>query len=178
MFDEKATKDAHDPDGYFKTGDIVRREGDYYFILGRASVDILKSGGYKISALDIERECLGLPYVNEVMVVGVDDLEWGQRVGAVLNLRTSEQGYSCRGVNGGKALTLAQLRRDLGSKLANYKLPTLLRVIPGELPKTPTGKVNKKLLGPRFFPSNYANISDVQILSPTRKKEMGVSARL
>lgn len=112
------------------------------------------------------------------MVVGVDDTEWGQRVGAVLSLRTNQKVYSYRGINGGKPLTLAQLRSDLSNKLARYKLPTLLRVIPGELPKTPTGKVNKKLLGPHFFPSNYTNISDVQVFSPSPKKQMEVSARL
>ena len=103
MFDAEATEKAHDEDGYFKTGDIARREGDKYFILGRASVDskheerrihkgfankssVLKSGGYKISALDVEREILGLPYVAEVMVVGVEDEEFGQRVAAAVVL--------------------------------------------------------------------------------------------
>lgn len=47
---------------------------------------VIKSGGYKISALDIEREILGLPYVSEVMVVGVDDDEFGQRVAAAVVL--------------------------------------------------------------------------------------------
>jgi malonyl-CoA/methylmalonyl-CoA synthetase len=55
LHDPIATKHAHDAQGYFKTGDIARQEGDYYFIVGRASVDIIKSGGYKISAPDIER---------------------------------------------------------------------------------------------------------------------------
>ena len=60
------------------------------FITGRASVDILKSGGYKISALDIERELLSLPYIAEAMVVGVPDDEFGQRVAAVITLRNDE----------------------------------------------------------------------------------------
>ena len=58
-------------------GDTAWREGHYYFILGRASLDIIASGGYKISALDIERECLALPYLEEVMVVDVEDEEFG-----------------------------------------------------------------------------------------------------
>src|ERR1700761_7455456 len=87
LFDEEATRNILDEDGYFKTGDIARREGDFYFIQGRASVDILKSGGYKISALDVEREILGLEYVAEVMVVGVPDEEFGDRVSAAIVLR-------------------------------------------------------------------------------------------
>ncbi|CAN9275721.1 unnamed protein product [Alternaria alternata] len=71
--DPEGTARAHDPDGYFRSGDIARRDGKYYYIIGRASLDIIKSGGYKISALDVERELLSLPYVAEAMVVGVPD---------------------------------------------------------------------------------------------------------
>ena len=156
-----------DGDGYFKTGDIARREGDFYFILGRASVDskglhtslpsvipgslidaVIKSGGYKISALDIEREMLGLDYISEVMVVGVEDEEFGQRVAAAIVLQpiVSE-------------LSLDKLRSDLRSSLAGYKMPTLMRVVK-EIRKSPTGKVVKKVLGPEMFPPE--GHSDIQ----------------
>lgn len=141
LFDIEATNKSIDEDGYFRTGDIARRDGDFYFIQGRASVDILKSGGYKISALDIEREILGLDYVSEVMVVGVEDEEFGQRVAAAIVLKPDT-----------KVLTLEKLRADLRQSLAGYKMPTLLRVIP-ELKRTVTGKVIKKLLVKEIFPS-------------------------
>lgn len=48
---------------------------------------VIKSGGYKISALDIERELLNLSYIGEAMVVGVPDEEYGQRVAAAITLR-------------------------------------------------------------------------------------------
>lgn len=48
---------------------------------------VIKSGGYKISALDIERELLNLSYIGEAMVVGVPDEEYGQRVAAAIILR-------------------------------------------------------------------------------------------
>ncbi|KAL3469713.1 hypothetical protein BJX99DRAFT_267916 [Aspergillus californicus] len=152
LHDEPATTAAHDADGYFITGDIARREGDNYFILGRASVDIIKSGGYKLSALDIEREMLGLEYISEVMVVGVDDDEYGQRVAAAVTLKDGHGG-----------LSLGNLRQDLKERLARYKMPTILRVLDGEIPKTGTGKVQKKILGPRYFPSDYRMSPDVQI---------------
>ena len=84
------------------TGDIARREGDHYFIVGRASVDselldiykhqisnraVLKSGGYKISALDVEQEILQHPQIAEAIVVGVDDDVYGQRVAAAIILK-------------------------------------------------------------------------------------------
>lgn len=164
IHDPEATKAAFDKDGYFKSGDMAIKKGKHYFITGRASVDILKSGGYKISALDVEREILSLPYVSEVMVVGVPDEEFGQRVGAVVCLSDSEatqEYFQKHNMQIGK-LELDDLRADVRNRLAGYKLPTLLRVIEGELPKSATNKVVKKVLGPMYFPANYAEIAEVQ----------------
>lgn len=168
LFDPTATANAHDTDGYFKTGDIATRQGRHYFIVGRASLDIIKCGGYKISALDVERELLGLPYISEAMVVGVADVEFGQRVGAVVSLRPGHGPNPTR--TGGPVpddaagrLSLRYVRSDLRGKLAGYKMPTLLRVVRGELPKTASGKVLKKILGPRYFPEGYEGDSEVQV---------------
>jgi malonyl-CoA/methylmalonyl-CoA synthetase len=140
--DEAATRQALDKQGYFRTGDIARKEGDYFFILGRASIDIIKSGGYKISALDIEREILGLEYISEVMVVGVEDEEFGQRVAAAVVLRNDLRA----------TLSIDELRADLRTSLAGYKMPTVLRVV-NELRKNATGKVIKKVLVKELFPT-------------------------
>ncbi|KAL5339985.1 hypothetical protein BJX70DRAFT_397222 [Aspergillus crustosus] len=190
--DIPGTKASHDSEGYFITGDIARCDppssssssdttssSPNYYILGRASIDIIKSGGYKISALDIEREILGLGYVSEGMVVGVDDEEFGQRVGAVVVLKEGYFGSDAQDETRGGAevevddnpgeevkrpLTIEKLRNDLRRKLAGYKLPTLLRVVEGEIPKTATGKVQKKVLGPRYFPKGYREgDSEVQV---------------
>ncbi|KAH9826778.1 AMP-binding enzyme C-terminal domain [Teratosphaeria destructans] len=157
LLDAEATRKAHTADGYYRTGDIARKEGEYYWILGRASVDIIKSGGYKISALDIEREILALDYVAEVMVVGVPDEEFGERVAAAVVLKDGGDAQEPM-----KWLDMERLRRDLRSRLAGYKLPTVLRIIGGELPKSGTGKVVKKILGPQFFPPDYKCLSEVQ----------------
>lgn len=162
--DPEATAKAHDEDGYFRTGDIARREGSYYYIVGRASLDIIKTGGYKISALDIERELLGLPYISEAMVVGVADEEFGQRVAALVSLQEEELSdafFETYG-NAEHILTIEDVRRDLRERLAGYKMPTLLRIASGELPKTATGKVQKKILGPKFFPLDYEACPEVQ----------------
>jgi malonyl-CoA/methylmalonyl-CoA synthetase len=108
--------------------------------------------------LDIEREIMALPYVAEVMVVGVPDEEFGQRVACTVSLKgpadTEAPLYK---------LTLQKLRQDLRARLAGYKMPTLLRVVDGELPKSGTGKVIKKVLGPRFFPENLRELPEVQV---------------
>lgn len=147
--------------------------------MGRASLDIIKSGGYKISALDIEREILALPYISEAMVVGVRDEEFGQRVAALIALSEENLGDEYLSTHGSldHTLTVNDLRRDLRSRLAGYKMPTILRVVEGELPKTATGKVMKKLLGPRFFPRDYHLDKDVQIWH-ARSKQLQLPAKL
>ncbi len=63
----------------------------YYRILGRTSVDIIKSGGYKISALDIENELLAHPDIGECAVVGLPDEALGQRVATVVACRNGQK---------------------------------------------------------------------------------------
>ena len=178
LHDPEATREAHNAEGYFKSGDMARREGKHYFITGRASVDIIKSGGYKISALDIERELLSLPYIAEAMVVGVPDDEFGQRVAAVVTLRNDEIAQKFYRENGRSpdALDIDDLRTDARSRLAGYKLPTLLRVLRQEIPKSGTGKVVKKILGPQYFPlGTYTNDPEVQMW---RKEKATKQAKL
>jgi malonyl-CoA/methylmalonyl-CoA synthetase len=173
LHDPEATANAHDDEGYFKTGDIAKREGKkYYWIIGRASLDIIKSGGYKISALDIERELLALPYIGEAMVVGVADEEFGQRVAALVSLQEEEltDSFLLKYGDHDHLVTIQDVRQDLSSRLASYKMPTLLRIVDSELPKTATGKVQKKVLGPSFFPvPGYQVCPEVQQWERTRE---------
>ncbi|KAK5126626.1 hypothetical protein LTR85_009560 [Meristemomyces frigidus] len=174
LFDPDATRAAHTEDGYYRTGDIARREGEFYFILGRASVDIIKSGGYKLSALDIEREIMALSYIAEVMVVGVPDEEFGERVAAAVCLKDAgDMEFPVTD------LTIERLRQDLRARLAGYKMPTLMRIVGGELPKSGTGKVVKKVLGPQFFPPDYGTRGEeVQVWRPKEPREGSLKAKL
>lgn len=105
LHDREATVEAHTSEGYFRTGDLAHvDEQGFIFIDGRVSTDIIKSGGYKIGAPDIERALLALPYVKEVMVVGVEDEEFGQRVGAAVVLKSASD-----------QLSVTRLRTDLKS---------------------------------------------------------------
>ncbi len=76
----KATRKEFTDDGWFKTGDTVEYVDGSFKILGRKSVDIIKSGGYKLSALEIEAQLLSLNEVKEVAIVGIQDPTWGQKV--------------------------------------------------------------------------------------------------
>lgn len=119
-------------DGWFRTGDTVTRSEDGTIrILGRSSVDILKSGGYKLSALEIEEALREHPAVAEVAVVGVPDETWGDRVVACVVPRGE--------------LDADALRAFAKERLAPYKVPKEVRLF-AELPRNPIGKVQKPLL--------------------------------
>ena len=117
-------------DGWFCTGDLAVVENDSYRLLGRLSVDIIKTGGYKVSALEIESVLRNHPMIQDCAVVGVPNLEWGEQVCAVLVLVT------------GGDLSLELLRIWGKERLAVYKVPSLMVVV-NELPRNAMGKVSK-----------------------------------
>lgn len=129
----EASAQAFTTDGYFRTGDVAIRERGYFRLLGRESVDIIKTGGFKVSALEIEEALREHPALAEVAVVGVPDPEWGERVAAHVVLHPGAQ------------LDLEQLRDFGKQRLAPYKVPSRLRC-ESALPRNVMGKVHKPTL--------------------------------
>jgi len=131
----EATKESFTQDGWFITGDVASfSETDNAFrILGRASVDIIKSGGYKISALDIERHLLSHPIIQEVAVLGIPDEQWGQVIFALLVTKDNMQ------------LNLLDVKRFAQTVMPSYQIPKEILVV-DEIPRNAMGKVNKKQL--------------------------------
>jgi malonyl-CoA/methylmalonyl-CoA synthetase len=132
----KATAESF-RDGWFCTGDIAVIEGGYFRIMGRSSIDIIKSGGYKLSALEIEGKLLAHPAIAEVAVLGIEDRTWGESVAAVAVLRE------------GQTLNIEALKTWCEGKLSSYKLPKTL-VITSELPRNAMGKIVKPKLKALF----------------------------
>jgi malonyl-CoA/methylmalonyl-CoA synthetase len=124
-----ATRDAF-RDGWFRTGDTAVIENGVYRILGRTNVDIIKTGGHKVSALEIEEALREHPRVAECAVVGVPDPEWGERVAAAVVL------------NEGDVLDLSSFRAWAKELLATHKVPSRLLVLDA-LPRNAVGKVIK-----------------------------------
>jgi malonyl-CoA/methylmalonyl-CoA synthetase len=122
-------------DGWFLTGDIAVIDQDAYRILGRASIDIIKSGGYKLSALEIEAILLEHPDVSEVAVIGVPDDEWGEMVAAAVVL-----------VNPVAEDRLVQWSRE---RMSGYKVPRKW-IFTDALPRNALGKVTKPSLSAWF----------------------------
>ena len=89
-----------------------------------ASLDTIQSGGYNISALDIERQLLGDPYLSEAMVVGVTDPRFGQRISALITLREDRETYSSR--DGVQHVAIDRLRIYLRTKLGHVQVADLM----------------------------------------------------
>lgn len=117
-------------DGWFRTGDVALLEEGGYRILGRRSVDILKTGGYKVSALEIEAALREHPAVEDCAVVGIPDPTWGERVAAAVVPRP------------GCTLDPEALRGWATQRLAPYKVPGQILAV-DELPRNAMGKVTK-----------------------------------
>eukprot|EP00668_Euglena_longa_P038722 GGOE01049784.1.p1 GENE.GGOE01049784.1~~GGOE01049784.1.p1 ORF type:complete len:561 (-),score=170.50 GGOE01049784.1:254-1915(-) len=103
-----------------------------YHILGRNSTDIIKSGGYKISALEVEGAIMESDAILECAVVGVPDEEWGERVAACVVLRDPSANFSQDAV-----------RNFAKGRLAGYKAPSLVRFAE-QLPRNHMGKTDKR----------------------------------
>ena len=131
-----ATWDAF-RDGWFITGDTAVVENGIYRILGRTNIDILKTGGHKVSALEIEEALRQHPSVAECGVVGIADAEWGDRVAAAVVLKD------------GNVLDLQSLRTWARELLTTHKLPSRLLVLDA-LPRNSMGKVMKPALAALF----------------------------
>lgn len=106
-------------------------------MLGRKNVDIIKSGGYKISALDIETLLCQHPKIRECVVVGVDDEKYGQKIAAII-------------VTAEKDLTLKEIKDWSADKMPKYWIPSMLKLI-DSIPRNAMSKVNKKELSKLLF---------------------------
>lgn len=125
-----ATAEAFDTDGWYRTGDVAVIDGDgMHRIVGRESVDLIKSGGYRIGAGEIETVLLGHPGVQEAAVVGMPDADLGQRIVAFIV-----------GSADGDALI-----DYVAQELSVHKRPREVRIVDA-LPRNAMGKVLKKRL--------------------------------
>lgn len=120
-------------DGWFRTGDLVRRDEDGYVYMVERKKELIKRSGFNILPGEVEEVIRQVPGVAEVAVIGIADELRGQRV---------------------KAFVVREMAGEVGTqdildacsqRLAKYKIPEEIEFI-AELPKGPTGKIMKKLL--------------------------------
>lgn len=140
----EVTKQSFTSDGYFRTGDAGTVDEDgYYIILGRTSADIMKVGGYKLSALEIESVLLEHPAVEECCVLGLPDKDYGEVVCAIIVPEVETKRKQKEELK--PAISLEELSFWAKDKLAPYKIPSRL-ILWDSLPRNAMGKVNKKEL--------------------------------
>lgn len=129
--DPEATDKAIDEDGWFHTGDLVRRDEErYYYVVGRKH-DMFISGGENVYPAEIESALYEHPAVDDAAVVGVPDDEWGE-VGAAFVVPDGD-------------LSSNAVTAHCRESLANYKVPKHVYII-NELPLGDSGKVDKAAL--------------------------------
>lgn len=128
------TAAAH-TDGWFRTGDVVVSDPDGYLrIVGRRSTDIIKSGGFKVAAPEIEEVLRQHPTVRDAAVVGVPDHRWGERIAAAVVPAAAQASPDPQA-----------LAAWVAEHLAEYKKPRQWAVV-DELPRNALGKVQKPRL--------------------------------
>jgi fatty acid CoA ligase FadD36 len=126
----EATAEAFDTDGWYRTGDVAVIDADgMHRIVGRESVDLIKSGGYRIGAGEIETVLLGHPEVQEAAVIGMPDADLGQRIVA----------YVVGSADGDELIDY------VAQELSVHKRPREVRIV-DSLPRNAMGKVLKKQL--------------------------------
>jgi long-chain acyl-CoA synthetase len=134
--DQEKTKSIHRADGLFTTGDIGYFDEDGYLFLADRVIDMIISGGVNIYPAEIEGVLIMHPAVRDVAVFGVPDEEFGEQVKAAVELS--------HGVDATGELA-EELIAHTRSSLAGYKAPRTIDFV-DEMPRTPTGKLYKRLL--------------------------------
>ncbi|MCL6671766.1 acyl-CoA synthetase [Streptomyces panaciradicis] len=130
-----ATEAAFTADGFFRTGDMAVRESDGYVrIVGRKATDLIKSGGYKIGAGEIENALLEHPGVREAAVTGEPDADLGERIVAWVVPEDAEAPPGA-----------AELADHVAARLAPHKRPRVVRYL-DTLPRNDMGKIMKRAL--------------------------------
>ncbi len=130
-----ATASAHTADGWFRTGDVGTVDADgYVTIVGRKATDLIKSGGYKIGAGEIENVLLAHPGVREAAVTGEEDPDLGERVVAWVVAADPDSPPSPE-----------ELADRVAAELAPHKRPRTVRYLDA-LPRNDLGKIMKRSL--------------------------------
>jgi len=127
----KATAEAIDADGWFRSGDLARVDKDGYFFIVDRKKDMIIRGGYNVYPREIEEVLYEHPAVREAAVVGVPHAELGEEVGAAVALKD------------GADVDVDELRAFVREQVAAYKYPRHIWFV-DELPKGPTGKILKR----------------------------------
>jgi acyl-CoA synthetase (AMP-forming)/AMP-acid ligase II len=135
-WDEPAASDEVLQDGWYHTGDVVRRDDEGYVHVVDRARDVIITGGFNVYPAELEAVLVRHPSVAEVAVVGVPDERWGEAVKAIVVARDEVTPD-----------TILDHCRDL---LANYKRPKSVEIVDA-LPRSSNGKILRRELRDRYW---------------------------
>lgn len=133
----EANAESFTEDGWFRTGDIATQDEDGYLDLVDREKDVIKSGGEWISSVDLENELIGHEAISEASVIAVPHAKWQERPMACVVLHDDAE------------VTAEELNEHLAATYPDWWLPDEYQFL-DEIPKTSTGKFDKKTLRDRF----------------------------
>ena len=125
--------------GWLHTGDAGKIDEDGYVFIVDRTKDMIVTGGENVYSTEVENAIYKHPSIREASVVGIPDEKWGEAVAAIVTLRP------------GTTLTAEELISHCNNFLANYKVPKVVEIREGELPKGGTGKLDKKILREKYW---------------------------
>lgn len=131
--DEAATREAIDPDGWFHTGDLARKDADGFFTIAGRKKDMFISGGENVYPLELESVLYEHPAVQQCSVIGMPDAKWGEVGRAFVVLKP------------GEACSTEVLMEHLRGRLARFKVPKRVELVE-RLPISAAGKILKREL--------------------------------
>jgi long-chain acyl-CoA synthetase len=131
--------------GWLRTGDLGRMAADGYFYLADRKEDMIISGGFNVYPAEVENALMAHEAVAECGAFSVPDPKWGEAVNAAVVLREGQQ------VTAGELMVFAK------SSLAGFKVPKVIHIM-NELPKTPVGKVLRRVLREPHWQGQDSNV--------------------
>ena len=131
------TASTYRSDGFINLGDLARFDADGWLHIAGRSKEMIITGGENVYPIEVEQVLNAQPGVAEVVVFGVPDEQWGERVEAVVT------------AGPGTELDVERIRRDVRSSLAGYKVPKRIHVV-DQIPLTPNNKPNRRALTARY----------------------------
>jgi len=133
----EATKEAIDEEGYFHTGDLVKRDDDGFIFVVDREKEVIISGGENIYPAEVDEVISQHPEVAEVAVIGIPDERWGERPIAVVIPK------------GVKTVSTEEIREFCNGKIAKFKIPDRVEIT-DSLPHTGPGKVARWQLKEKY----------------------------
>ncbi len=125
--------------GWLHTGDAGKIDEDGYVFIVDRTKDMIVTGGENVYSTEVENAIYKHQSIREASVVGIPDAKWGEAVAAIVTLRPET------------TLTSEELIEHCNNFLANYKVPKVVEIRDGELPKGGTGKIDKKILREKYW---------------------------